>query len=287
MADPTQTTNTGANYTSAMPTAPTVPLLPAVPAMPLNPTIPPTYPRDNPVDFANGITLKLPQFMETAADGWFTIVEAQFFLRRITQEQTKFFNALAALPAELIRNLPRSVISAENYSELKRTVIATYEKSKPEIFDKLINSSSVALTGRPSMYLRELCVMANKVGAGEDLVKHKFLQALPTHIAPILAATKALSIEQLGTLADEMTPYFNTNVMQVESHVAHMSRNQDQSSSPGVRPYKQNQRPKVCRAHLYFGTSSRTCKAWCQWPAKDTCRITPNSRPASPAPSTN
>ena len=48
------------------------------------------------------------------------------------------------------------------------------------------------MTGRPSSYLCELQQIASKVGAGEELVCHKFLQALPANIRPVLASQKTL-----------------------------------------------------------------------------------------------
>lgn len=38
------------------------------------------------------------------------------------------------------------------------------------------------MTGRPSLFLEEVQRIAAKVGVSEDLVKHKFIQALPTSI---------------------------------------------------------------------------------------------------------
>ena len=43
--------------------------------------------------------------------------------------------------------------------------------------------NETSLTGRPSMFLHELMSLANKVGVGEDLVRHRFIQALPAAIA--------------------------------------------------------------------------------------------------------
>ena len=47
-----------------------------------------------------------------------------------------------------------------------------------------------------SSYLRELQGFANKVAAGDDLVRHKFIQSLPPTIAPVIASQKSLTLAQ-------------------------------------------------------------------------------------------
>ena len=38
---------------------------------------------------ANYVSIKPPPFSDTAADGWFGVMEAQFSITKITSEQTK------------------------------------------------------------------------------------------------------------------------------------------------------------------------------------------------------
>ena len=52
-----------------------------------------------------------------------------------------------------------------------------------------------------------------------------------------------------------------------------------------VHPFTAEQRPKVCRFHLYYGDKARRCSPWCQWPEKTTdLQIMPSSRPGTPTP---
>ena len=32
-------------------------------------------------------------------------------------------------------------------------------------------------------------------------------------------------------------------------------------------PYHRDQRPKICRAHVYYADKARTCTRWGRWPA--------------------
>lgn len=48
-----------------------------------------------------------------------------------------------------------------------------------------------------------------------------------------------------------------------------------------LTPFNKDQRPKVCRWHIFFGSAARKCNTWCQWPQKQICAIS-DTRPSSP-----
>ena len=51
-----------------------------------------------------------------------------------------------------------------------------------------------------------------------------------------------------------------------------------------VMPYFPNQKPKICKAHLYHADQASYCKIWCKWPnRRRNLPMEPNSRPSSPA----
>lgn len=238
----------------------------------------------------NLVGIKMPAFMETAASAWFSILEANFHIRSITSEETKFFHLIATLPPEVITKISATVMNAKKYTDAKEIVIAIHEKTKPELFSKLITKTS--MTGRPSYYMQELNGIASKVGVGEDLVRHQFIQALPPTISPVLAAQRDLTLTQLGNLADELTPFFQQALHVKSNAQSHHERaspsfqKKDNSKIPiGLRPFNEQQRPRICRGHIYYADKSRTCKPWCRYPNKTNCTIQPNSRSSSPAPS--
>ena len=106
----------------------------------------------------------------------------------------------------------------------------------------------------------------------------------------MIASQGDLDLSRLGKLADELLPYLTKSVMSVPPPQMHNGNNQSSKSSVpvGIRPFKSNQRPKVCRSHLYFGKDAKYCKPWCQWPNKAAnISVQPSSRPSSPSPSGN
>lgn len=240
--------------------------------------------------------VKTPAFSEASTTTWFMILEAQFTIRKITSSKTQFCHAISELPVAVLERVSRDVMQSENYEDLKKAIIAFYESSKPELFEKLM--SSTAMTGRPSAYLREMQLVAAKIGFGEDLIRHKFLQALPSSISPALATQQTLSLTQLGSMADELLPLARQinnvqDVCNIQNPNQRSVPNSNQRTAPnkeftnstpyGLRPFKENQRPTICRAHIYYNDKAKTCKPWCRYPDKSGCRIAPNSRNASPA----
>ena len=237
---------------------------------------------------AQHVSIKPPPFMESSAEGWFTIMEAQFHLQHITSEVTKFYHVLSALPPNVVSQLPVDTLSSKSFTTLKPEIVQLFERTKPELFEQLI--STAKMTGRPSACMNELLCIAKKVGVGDDLVRHKFTQALPPTIGTVLAAQKELELTQLAKLGDELLLLARSQpqCLAVDASRSSHPRSPKQDVhrnqlSYGLKPFHEGQKPVVCRAHLYFGPKARTCKPWCRWPNKPaSLHVQPSSRPASP-----
>ena len=148
--------------------------------------------------------------------------------------------------------------------------------------------STTTITGRPSTYLQEMLSIAKRIGIGEEIVIHQFLQALPAIIFPVIASQKELSLTQLGKLADELMPLLN-NINATAFTAQHRTQKTEKSKDniilpTGIKPFFPEQKVKICRAHLYFAEQARTCKPWCRWPKKQNTKILPSSRPPTPTP---
>ena len=148
--------------------------------------------------------------------------------------------------------------------------------------------STTTITGRPSTYLQEMLSIAKRIGIGEEIVIHKFLQALPATISPVIASQKELSPTQLGKLVDELMPLLN-NTNATAFTAQHRTQKTEKSKDnilipTGIKPFLPEQKAKICRAHLYFAEQARTCKPWCRWPKKQNIKILPSSRPPTPTP---
>ena len=231
----------------------------------------------------NQVNIRAPEFMESAVASWFEILDAQFHLRNITTQTTKFYHIVASLPANVVQRLPPAVLRSQNYDELRQSVISSYERSKPEMLDKLMQTRS--MTGRPSVYMHEMLSIAERIGISDDIVRHKFIQALPPSLAPVIATQKDLTPTQLGSLADELMPLLNKDMPAFQVNYAQAPSSQRRGNANTYRKtngYKRN-RPLICNPHIYWADQARSCRKWCKWPKKhDNLQILPNSRPSSP-----
>ena len=85
------------------------------------------------------------------------------------------------------------------------------------------------MTGRPSYLLQKLVPTASKLGVTEDFVRHKFIHALPTSIFPV--TQKSLSLQQLGSLADELMPFINEETSHMVSTPSTLSLHNKHSNN--------------------------------------------------------
>lgn len=106
------------------------------------------------------------------------------------------------------------------------------------------------MIGCPSLYLNELI----------SLSYHKLIQALPPIIKPVIVSQSDLEIDRFEKMTDFLLLYFNkietTQIQQVTlgQHRRGRSTNLSRTNDyPTIgRPINKDQKPKVCRTHLYF-----------------------------------
>ena len=230
---------------------------------------------------AASVTIKPIVFNPAEALAWFKIMEAQFALSNITVSSTRFHHALSALPGSVVMCLDDDIIEARDYDKLKIEVLEQTMPNRAELFDQFLQNSPLA--GRPSQHLQTMKRLAQQVGASEEMVRHKFQKSLPAHVALMLATQKTSSLEEIGRLADELiaiSPVQHTQEVQESSLDVDVIRRPTKTTT-SLEPFTPDQRPKVCRAHIYFGPEAKSCCPWCLWPDKRGVRIT-QSRNSSP-----
>ena len=197
-------------------------------------------------EMTHQVNIKALEFMETAVNGWITILEAQFHLRNVTASKTKFYAVVSSLPAKEVGKLPNAILASQDYEELKRTLIEPHEQTKPELLE--ISMSATTISGRPSAYLHEMLSVAKRIGISDNIVTHKFQQALPSTISPVIASQKNLNHTQLGRLADKLMPLLNNDKAFVVQRPLSTKNNsqtnykgkysQDTSVPLNVKPYR-------------------------------------------------
>ncbi|XP_076055470.1 uncharacterized protein LOC143033828 isoform X2 [Oratosquilla oratoria] len=226
------------------------------------------------------VAVRPPPFDEALPARWFSLLEAQFALANITVPQTKFNHALANLTIPVLNQLDDDVVTPGDYDRLKKALIDVLTRSPPELFDALVHQNNT-LYDKPTTFLRELCTIGKQLGV-DDFLRLKFLRAVPSDIRPLLV-THAGSLDVLARVADILMVHGHGNrgisASSVNKPVPRAPRSDSvpvfRSGNPatrvsasttfplGLTPFYDGQRPRVCRYHLFYGNSARTCKKWC------------------------
>lgn len=245
------------------------------------------------VPMAAAVSVKPPAFDDTSVSRWFKIVESQFLLSNITASTTKFHHIIANLPVRVLNQLGDAVIVSMSYNDLKNALESLFAKSKPKLFDTLMNQHKILCT-KPTVYLQELRKLAAPLDVTDDFLRIKSLKALPNNIRPLLVKYNSnTSLEELAQVADTLLDYSGSNqqgsIMQQagSSTISYVgSRSNGTSMTPtrdpdtthrgrtpsvpdysitsipvGVHAFHATQRPKVCRYHLYYGNNAKSCKS--------------------------
>ena len=261
------------------------------------------------------VAVKPPAFDEQSAARWFKILESMFFNAKITTSRTMFHHALANLPVGVVNRLTDSTIDNANYDELKKSILNIFNKSAPELFESIVGRNNISMT-KPTLFLNEIRKVGQQLGLNDDFLKIKFLKGLPDTIRPIIVAKKDITLDEMAHAADCIMEYeagqavnvyavdapkpqrkenwssnrstnnypnnySNNRNFKTDHAYQHTRINYSVDSVPiGVRSFHENQRPKVCRAHLFFGDNARNCKPWCIL-RNNSVNMLPNSRVGS------
>ena len=93
----------------------------------------------------SAVSVKLPPFWPDKAVLWFAQAEAQFLLRSITADKTKFAHVLTMLDSstaeyvmDIIRNPPE-----DSYEALKTRLTGAYAISEDERAERLLNMNGI------------------------------------------------------------------------------------------------------------------------------------------------
>ena len=161
---------------------------------------------DNNAAQNNAVGLKLPTFWAHQPRVWFAQAEAQFTLRAITVDSTKYSYLIAALPEDVatraldyIESMAHSD-STEKYKGLKARLLGIFTPSDYERVGMLINGPDLG-DHKPSALMDRMLAL---LGDHEPclLFKRLFLQRLPAEVrAPLLQSSEG-NMRKLAKQAD-------------------------------------------------------------------------------------
>ena len=152
----------------------------------------------------NAASVKLAPFWPKRPLLWFARAEAQFRLRNITAQQTRFDHVLQALDDEAVARVSDIVMAnplAHNcYDNLKARLTDAFDLSDEERARRLLDGPQLG-DRKPSVLLAEINELFGQRNI-DFLKKELILRALPANVAAICRASNAATLEELCTEAD-------------------------------------------------------------------------------------
>lgn len=199
----------------------------------------------------DAISIKLPIFWETNPKSWFTLVEAQFALKGITSELTKFYHALQAIDRSVICKVAHFTDNpppSNQYSGLKETLLEAFGKSEAQQYRELFDISGLG-DQKPTALLRQMQALVDPREQTSKLLRAFFLSRLPSSIQQALGRNPP-DILDLAKAADEVLEASNFSGVFIQRVLR--AKESQKHSGPKSRPLR-------CWYHATHGFKARKC----------------------------
>ena len=154
----------------------------------------------------NAVSVKLPEFWSTAPEVWFARAEAQFSIKNITQDQTKYEFVISALDIKSVEEVQGFLINlpeAEKYTNLQKNLIKAFGKSQTQRDSEPLNLIGLG-DRKPTALLRKI----NSLNDDPATLKRAlFLSKLPAMYVVFLLAKSSRIWKHLPRLQTESGRY--------------------------------------------------------------------------------
>ena len=171
----------------------------------------------------NNVMTPIPMFQEELQHSWFTLLEGQFKMRRITSQESKFYILGCHLPPHILKKVAHVVskMPKENpYDILKQEVLARTSNSKEAQFRQLMSYSDRD-NQRPSDVLHQMQELAQNLDMEEQTLYRFWSAALPRNVKTVLALQpKDTPLSCLAEMADQVYECCGSPVVQQVSKSA-------------------------------------------------------------------
>ncbi|XP_028412501.1 uncharacterized protein LOC114535338 [Dendronephthya gigantea] len=157
------------------------------------------------------ISIKIPPFWPSDPELLFAQVEAQFAVKQITVQHTKYSHVIAALSPEAateVRDLILTPPDANPYDVLKAALTERVSLSKRRKLHQVLHAEELG-DRKPSQLLCQLQQLSGITDS--DLLRELFLQRLPSNVQVGLLSHPGKPLAELAVIADGM-------IQLVESH---------------------------------------------------------------------
>ena len=197
------------------------------------------------------VALKLPEFYTNNPEVWFSYSNAQFLLRKITADETKFAHVIIALPphvAEQVQQVIHNPPQTNKYGTLKNLLLKRFSLSETERASLLLDLPGLG-DRKPSVllaYMQKLCQGEHDFNSCL-LARELFMRQLPHDVRNLLADKQNLPLEKLAEEADRFFSTAGSRICGVRTKTA---------SAPPTT---------LCFYHEKYKEKARRCRAPCSY----------------------
>ena len=210
----------------------------------------------------HAVALKLPTFWTSQPEVWFAQAEAQFSLRGITTDDTRYFYVLAALDQQTATRLLDLISrppAESKYQTLKDRLISTFGLSDHERASRLLHFRPLG-DSKPSTLMDEMLALL-----GDHppclLFEQLFLERLPEDIRIQLVDSKIDDHRQLAKRADAL---WSSRYMESSTNAVQRRPPTGQKQAK-PKPHFPPPDSRLCYYHRTFGEAARQCRPPCTW----------------------
>ena len=212
------------------------------------------------------VSLKLPTFWADQPKVWFAQAEAQFNLRNITADDTKYYYVVSALDqatAKRVSDFISAPPEKDKYDALKGRLNDTYGLSEFKCGTSLLHMPDLG-DNKPSVLMDNMLALLD----GHEpcfLFISLFLERMPEDIRSILAHSKLKDCRQLAKAADtlwETHQASSANAIRKQNATALRSSCTTKKTDLGDETARLS---KQCFFHCKFGDKARNCSSPCSF----------------------
>ncbi|XP_050583215.1 uncharacterized protein LOC126918836 isoform X1 [Bombus affinis] len=236
-----------------------------------------------------------PPFWPQKIELWFVLLEKQFELARITDDEKKFSMTLANIELrylDQVLDIFGDLPSTRQYEWLKGELIKKFTDSDSTRMQKFIDDEKIG-DRTPSQFYRDLRKLAPK-SVSNDFVLAIWKNRLPENMQYVLTAVSVNEATILTRVADEMhdirchaermlarnatnseqqiraLSIIEDRLSKIEARIDALSLNngrqpRSRSRRPGSGSSKRDQLDRLCYYHETFRDQARKCRAPCDW----------------------
>jgi hypothetical protein len=208
------------------------------------------------------VAMKLPTFWATQPEVWFLQAEAQFALRNITADNTKFHYVVAALDQDTagrVLNILKSPPAQNKYEALKNRLLQLLTLNDYERASKLLNLPTTG-DDKPSAIASRMYALLGDANT-DILFRQIFLEQLPQNIRAQLVLKEDEEVTKLAEQADKIWATSQQEISAIELNKVEQKRQRGKARKDKASTSTEGS--ELCFYHARFGEKATRCRSPC------------------------